>query len=301
MQTSYTSEDVDVDPDFLLATPLDAKPILTYPIVFKDSLLPEYDGYYAVVLDNVLSPSECAQLIKYAEMSAGMIGAQEVNGDTTSEEKKKKGWIPALVNLGDGKEARLTYYRDSDRIIWDNQELVDRLWDRCLNGGDESVIRDKLQTLANDPLVQGHWEFKRGHRWRMKRLNERMRFLKYGKGQFFKEHCDGSYATGSEKSFVTLHLYLNDSVQALTPPPVTSTTAHFPVPVPDPDVEKPELEGGATPFYSPDMTRRIDVDPKTGRVLLFQHSHLLHSGDYVTSGIKYTMRTDLMYEAIDIH
>ncbi|KAG8832053.1 hypothetical protein FRC17_002116 [Serendipita sp. 399] len=301
MQTSYTSEDVDVNPDFLLATPHDAKPILTYPIVFKDSLLPEYDGYYAVVLDNVLSPSECAQLIKYAEMSSGMTDAQEVNGDAISDERKKKGWIPALVNLGDGKEARLTYYRDSDRIIWDNQELVDRLWDRCLNGGDENVIRDKLQTLANDPLVQGNWEFKRGHRWRMKRLNERMRFLKYGKGQFFKEHCDGAYATGREKSFVTLHLYLNDSVQALAPPPVTSTTAHFPVPVPDPNVEKPELEGGATPFYSPDMTRRIDVDPKAGRVLLFQHSHLLHSGDYVTSGIKYTMRTDLMYEAIDIH
>ncbi len=56
------------------------------------------------------------------------------------------------------------------------------------------------------------------------------------------------------------------------------------------------LKGGATTFHSSDMTRRLDVDPKMGRVLLFQHKGLLHSGDYVTGGIKYTMRTDIMYE-----
>jgi hypothetical protein len=44
------------------------------------------------------------------------------------------------------------------------------------------------------------------------------------------------------------------------------------------------------------MKRRLDVDPKVGRMLLFQHKGLLHSGDYVTAGVKYTMRTDLMYE-----
>ena len=48
-----------------------------------------------------------------------------------------------------------------------------------------------------------------------------------------------------------------------------------------------------------DMTRRLDVDPKMGRVLIFQHAHLLHSGDEVHKGIKYTMRSDLMYERIE--
>jgi hypothetical protein len=33
-----------------------------------------------------------------------------------------------------------------------------------------------------------------------------------------------------------------------------------------------------------------------GRVLIFQHRRLLHSGDDVKAGIKYTMRSDLMYE-----
>ena len=35
------------------------------------------------------------------------------------------------------------------------------------------------------------------------------------------------------------------------------------------------------------------------RVLIFQHRNLLHSGEEVTSGIKLTMRTDLMFEKVE--
>lgn len=59
-----------------------------------------------------------------------------------------------------------------------------------------------------------------------------------------------------------------------------------------------ELVGGATTFYSRDGKRRIDVHPKAGRVLIFQHRHLLHAGDEVRAGTKYTMRTDIMYEFV---
>lgn len=43
------------------------------------------------------------------------------------------------------------------------------------------------------------------------------------------------------------------------------------------------------------MKDQYDVLPKAGRVLLFQHRDLIHSGDDVLSGTKYTMRTDLLY------
>lgn len=59
------------------------------------------------------------------------------------------------------------------------------------------------------------------------------------------------------------------------------------------------LRGGATTFHSRDMKERLDVDPKVGRVLIFQHRRLLHSGDDVVSGIKYTMRSDLMFRFED--
>lgn len=58
---------------------------------------------------------------------------------------------------------------------------------------------------------------------------------------------------------------------------------------------KSELRGGATTFHSRRGFERLDVLPKTGRVLIFQHRGLLHSGDDVVQGVKYTMRTDVMY------
>ena len=98
-------------------------------------------------------------------------------------------------------------------------------------------------------------------------------------------HCDGTYETPdrTERSYFTLHLYLNDAEGKEGQDP---------------------LVGGATTFYSWSMKNRIDVVPKSGRVLIFQHRELLHSGDDVVSGMKLTMRTDVMYaleeESIDI-
>lgn len=59
-----------------------------------------------------------------------------------------------------------------------------------------------------------------------------------------------------------------------------------------------ELVGGATSFLSNDAKSKVDVDPKAGRVLIFQHRRLFHCGDDVVEGTKYTMRTDIMYELI---
>lgn len=78
-----------------------------------------------------------------------------------------------------------------------------------------------------------------------------------------------------ERSYFTLHLYLNDASS---------------------DRKDRSLQGGATTFHAFDMERRVDVEPKIGRVLLFQHRSLLHSGDDVTRGTKLTLRTDIMYE-----
>jgi hypothetical protein len=62
--------------------------------------------------------------------------------------------------------------------------------------------------------------------------------------------------------------------------------------------ESAELVGGATSFLSGDSKRRVDVDPKAGRVLIFQHRRLFHCGDDVVKGTKYTVRTDIVYELI---
>lgn len=56
------------------------------------------------------------------------------------------------------------------------------------------------------------------------------------------------------------------------------------------------MKGGATTFHAMDMEREYNVYPKIGRVLLFQHSFLIHSGADVESGTKLTLRTDIMFK-----
>ncbi|GAP83015.1 putative oxidoreductase domain-containing protein [Rosellinia necatrix] len=263
VKTIYRSNDVAIPDGFLKSDPADARPITHTAIDFKSSVLPEYEGCYAVVLDHVLSPTECAQLIKLAE-------------DSVVEEDREEGspWRPALVNVGGGYEVEIPHYRKSDRIIWDNQDIVDRLWARM---GHLPEIKDKLMTLpgvAADTSAQDH-------KYEFYRVNKRLRFLKYTPGQFFKPHCDGPYGEPTPdgqmvQTYMTVHLYLNDSQQVVGP--------------------DADLLGGATSFLSRDDTRKLDVDPKAGRVLIFQHARLRHSGDDVKAGTKYTVRTDIMYK-----
>ena len=49
-----------------------------------------------------------------------------------------------------------------------------------------------------------------GHRV-SQRLNERLRFLRYRGGEYFRPHTDGCYVTpaGDEIFYLTVHLYLN--------------------------------------------------------------------------------------------
>ena len=61
---------------------------------------------------------------------------------------------------------------------------------------------------------------------------------------------------------------------------------------------------GATAFSQPSCTpyslgtRYIDVGPIPGRGLIFQREGILYSGEIVTKGVKYSLRTDIMYEVV---
>jgi hypothetical protein len=269
VQTSYASRDVEIPANFLRSDPHDAQPITFKQINFKDTVVPEFDGGYAFILDNVLSASECAKLISLVESS--VLDCDKGEGGNP--------WQPALVNIGGGFEVLVADYRNSDRIIWDQQEIVDLMWARM-----ETIpeIKEKLTSFDEDDLLGGmKMKGKPANRWDFHRVNKRMRFLKYGGGQFFRPHCDGPYGEETPdgkvlRTHFTVHLYLNDSKAEAG--------------------DGADLVGGATSFLSRDQTRKLDVNPKAGRVLIFQHSRLFHSGDDVKAGIKYTVRTDIMYE-----
>lgn len=103
--------------------------------------------------------------------------------------------------------------------------------------------------------------------WKLSKLNNRFRYYRYGVGQKFSPHIDGKYKESENcESKLTLLIYLSE-----------------------------DFIGGETTFF--DQTEdniRFKVVPKLGQVLVFDH-HQLHSGDPVLEGIKYVLRTDVMY------
>jgi hypothetical protein len=64
--------------------------------------------------------------------------------------------------------------------------------------------------------------------------------------------------------------------------------------------EKKKLLGGTTSFIASygDPDRAVRVFPKTGRVLVFQHRDLWHTGDAVYEGTKYTVRAEILFSSI---
>jgi hypothetical protein len=91
-------------------------------------------------------------------------------------------------------------------------------------------------------------------------LNERIRYYRYRPGQRFSWHYDKSFERDNgEASLFTFMIYLNDGYQ-----------------------------GGATRF------EELEVVGKRGMALVFEHEQL-HEGAEVTAGIKYVLRSDVMY------
>lgn len=133
-----------------------------HKIDFTQTPLPEYDGHYAVVVDNVLTKEECDSLIRAAESTNG--------GE----------WEVAMVNVGAGRQRLLTDVRDCGRIIWDDRDIVEKIWSRVKDSVPE------IEVLKELPGVTGNGPVKRKETLKMSRLNERMRFLRYGKSQYFR-------------------------------------------------------------------------------------------------------------------
>ncbi|KAH8046479.1 prolyl 4-hydroxylase alpha-subunit [Aureococcus anophagefferens] len=125
----------------------------------------------------------------YAVVVDGVLSRAECAALVAATERR--GYVPALLNKGRGRGPRAVVRQRRPRIVGD-QRLARLIFDR---------VR---------PFV----EPSRG-RWRLVGANERLRFLKYAAGDFFKLHGDGSYVRGAgprrgETSFVTLLVYLND-------------------------------------------------------------------------------------------
>lgn len=174
-------------PSALAAALLSAPPppnMIATRLDFFSTPLPEYAGLYAAVIDSALTAAECAALVSLAE-------------STTDPPAT---WEQALVNVGGGRQTLLTDVRRCGRIIWDSRAVAAALWARVegLVGAGVAQARTALDAPGGDagglgiarvrgePRVTGRGPVERGETWRMTRLNERLRFLRYEEGDYFR-------------------------------------------------------------------------------------------------------------------
>jgi predicted 2-oxoglutarate/Fe(II)-dependent dioxygenase YbiX len=108
--------------------------------------------------------------------------------------------------------------------------------------------------------------------WMAVGLNERFRYYRYTTGQKFDWHFDGPFTRDTgESSKLTFMIYLNDG-----------------------------FLGGETVFNLKrhgvvrDTDPVLRVFPTAGTALVFRHD-VLHTGAMVLDGVKYVIRTDVMY------
>ncbi len=92
-------------------------------------------------------------------------------------------------------------------------------------------------------------------------LSPYFRFYKYIQGQRFRIHQDGRQNVEGKETLFTLLIFLSEG-----------------------------FKGGETMFRQD----RISITPKTGKAIIFEH-RLWHKGCVVENGIKYVIRTDIIY------
>ena len=239
--------------------------------------------FLSSTIETTMMISKRKQIPPYAvvhQVNWSAIFDDEYQFDSTSKQQLKhdrKGWtIKILSDKESSKLIKLTElygyedvgydkgYRSNTRTITNDPLFSDKLYTRIKQCCPEKIKCD-------------------GIIWQICGLNERLRWCKYIKGQKFDMHCDARYERNEkEKSFYTVNIYLNDG--------------------------NTDFQGGRTLFYTTNMeTWKEEVNDtvtaSSGVALIFEQypSEIYHSGEQIYDGIKYLMRTDVMYQAIETY
>ncbi|KAI0976943.1 hypothetical protein F4678DRAFT_129603 [Xylaria arbuscula] len=243
--------------------------VIVTPLDFtKSPLADDYSSFFAMTIDNLLTPEECAKLRAAA-------------GDD---------W----QTLSKGNS-----FRECQNILVFSPPWASALYTRII-----AHLPDHVKALRKGDKVaeivagSSHLKASMGARktvWRIKEANERLSFLRYQPGHHFKPHCDALYARPGkdERRFLTCQIYLNDAPEDPSGEPCGGETRFWASQVGKRQKDlstKHDLEDEKkeAPF--------LDIKPKAGKAVIFQQRMLWHSGQKVKHGEKCTVRLDLMFE-----
>lgn len=164
-------------------------------------------------------------------------------------------------------------YRNNQRIINYNDKLKQVLLQRITN-----YVDNELEIINKHPTITT--TFYTSGKWIIDNLNDTFRLCKYNPTNYFKRHYDEGFHPDptSHRSLKTCMLYLNE-----------------------------DFDGGETIFYFDELrdifklndeSSLIKLKPMLGMCIIF-NQNILHEGATVTSGLKYFIRTDILYKKIE--
>ncbi len=143
---------------------------------------------------------------------------------------------------------------------------------------------DSLTWVVDDGTHDIIWERCEGFVPKALGVNKRFRFYKYDEGDYFSLHTDGAWPGSSVENKNLITDFYRDRFSQMT----------FLLFLSD------DFEGGATEFLVDKKSRKfVSVRTPKGGVLCFPHGmnpmHCLHSSQEIISGIKYIIRSDILY------
>ena len=176
--------------------------------------------------------------------------------------------IVAAEQHGFGQTSFPKHWRGNQRVMLDDTSgaLARQLWDRV-----RPYVPPVLEMPAR-PRGDDDEDHTSGQ-WVPTGLNTRFRLSKYFPGDRFAPHSDASISFSPHKAtMMTLNIYLNDL---------------------DPE------QHGRTLFYATAATKPVDVaGGVAGSLALFRQRCVRHEGEPLASGLKYLLRTDVVYEKL---
>ncbi|PAA81921.1 hypothetical protein BOX15_Mlig003788g3, partial [Macrostomum lignano] len=227
-------------------------------------------GNQGFVLRGFLSPAECQRLVDSAEASGGLKPTPFFRQE----------------------------YRSCHRLVLHEPELARQMFLRL-----RPYLPDKLTFNGQDDPITSHRVY--GAPWLLKGnwepycLNPVLRLCRYHPGQHFSPHYDGLLVHDDAcRSMQTFMVYLTDNPASdggatnflddgLSLSSLISTTE-----------SATESDGTERQRMSAPQSQIIcQVHPERGSLLVFNH-YRLHEGERLAAGVKYILRSDIMYRRI---
>lgn len=176
--------------------------------------------------------------------------------------EESKALICAMEKEGFGKTSYPKKYRGNLRLMLHEKNFAEILWSRM-----KSFVPNEISSDA----YYYNSKKKETHAWKADGLNDKFRCSKYYPGDAFGQHCDAAFVySDTRRSHFTVNIYLNNI-----------------------------FKGGCTRFFPRNLADSVDVKPEPGMALIFRQppdKGLTHDGERVEEGLKYLLRTDIMYQ-----